>query len=681
MSKSLMPRFTVIFLVLGFSFLLLYPTLGPKTMVVEFNRNTAKAKLEKIASYYQKQGYEVQIDYKQIADNKDQTDEGFSNKKEDLKEKSQQKNPVDQDDNNAKTNSAATKALYHSLTFRSFKITLALANAIRINPEVENIVIKESWIEDVLLAKPIKLGLDLQGGMHLLLQADYKDILRKLREDKIISWKQENYNEKGTAPKKKDGARVEDLLILEEQLPDEKKAELIDEWKKERTEVIRKDENKNGKKIKLRSEPIVLTLTEKEINDAKQQVIIQAREILNKRIDKTGVSEPSIRVLGSDSIEIQLPGVPNPKQAKQIIGSTGMVSYKLVDMEATNDLLKKVTALPERPITDKEYDELREKMQSLLPRQKTEKGIPIEVDFLLKKNKDGKYVPDRPYVLESPVMLKGDDIDKAWVGSTEETMNAVHFRLTSEGSEKFANLTGNNKGRHLAVIIDDRLYSGPPVIRDKIAGGQAYISGDFNREEADTLASIINEGALPVKLSIIEERTVGPSLGVESIESGMEAVIISFFLVLILMMIRYKVSGLVATFGLFSNFLILGALLAWLGATLTLPGIAGLILTLGMAVDANVIIFERIREELKLGKSVRAAISNGFDKAFSTILDSNLTTLIAALVLSRLGTGPIKGFAVTLSVGIVSSMFTALYITRFIYDVLSARKELRKLSI
>jgi preprotein translocase subunit SecD len=233
----------------------------------------------------------------------------------------------------------------------------------------------------------------------------------------------------------------------------------------------------------------------------------------------------------------------------------------------------------------------------------------------------------------------------------------------------------------MGVIIDNQLFSNPPNIESKIAGGQAYIRGSFNKLEAETVASIINEGALPVKFSIIEERTVGPSLGVESIEAGMKAVMVAFILVVLVIIVRYKLSGFIATFGLFANFLILGALLSWLGFTLTLPGIAGLILTLGMAVDANVIIFERMKEEVVAGKSPRSAITNGFDKAFSTIFDSNLTTLLAALVLSQLGTGPIKGFAVTLTVGIISSMFTALYITRFIYDLISEKKILNKLSV
>ncbi len=665
MFRSLLPKFIIIFFVLLFSGILLYPTVGPKTMVVELSTGAEQARIETIISTYQKEGFEIIV------------------RKEPLK-------------------IAGSKHQERTvLEFSSFRITLALANALRIYPEVENIRMTSSWIEKFLLAKQIKLGLDLQGGMHLLLQADYQDVIRKLKEDKIATWKKENYDSKGKEPKTKGGPTVDDVLVLEPGLTETEKAQRLDQWKKDRQttsqpseafqkliEADKKNKVNKGEPLpktpkteKTVREPIVLELSEDDVKKTKEQVIVQAREILNKRIDKTGVSEPSIRVVGSDSIEIQLPGIPNPKQAKQMIGSTGMVTYKIVDRPATDELAKKIKDIPTTPLTDKEYTELRDKSLSLLASKKSKSGKALEVVFLFRKNKEGKYIAVDPYVMESDVRLQGDDIDKAWVGSTDESINAVHFQLTANGADKFADLTGASKGRQLGVIIDNRLYSGPPSIRDKIAGGRAYISGDFTKEEADTLASIINEGALPVKLSIIEERTVGPSLGIESIESGLQAVVLAFGLVIIIMFFRYKASGLIATFGLFSNFLMLGALLSWLGATLTLPGIAGLILTLGMAVDANVIIFERIREELRNGKSVRVAISGGFDKAFSTILDSNLTTLIAALVLSRLGTGPIKGFAVTLSVGIVSSMFAALYISRFIFDLIAARKNLSKLSI
>lgn len=666
MVKTLFSKFVLIVSVLALSALLLYPTLGPKKMVVEFARSTPPEKLKKIKDYYKKEGYDVTLSYKQ---------KKFSKKDEKVKKASSSSSSSSSSNNDKKDGRP-------SLVFESFKLTLALANAIRIHPEVTDIFFSSTWIEEYLLAKQIKLGLDLQGGMHLLLQADYDEVIAKLKEDRIQEWKIENYDEKGLKPKKKDGLTTDDVLVLDFDLSPAQEKAAIENWQSDRQKEIDNLSRIDRKKaLKLKKEPLILRLTKEQILNAKKRVIVQAREILNKRIDTTGVSEPSIRVIGNNSIEIQLPGVPNPKQAKQIIGSTGSVNYKLVDDKATNELLGKLKTIPNTPLTVGQYKSLRKSSLDLLSSKKNKDGKPLEVIFLFEKNKEGKYIPITPYVFEKEVRLKGDDIDKAWVGRTDEVINAVFFRLTSIGANKFADLTGNNINRRLGVIIDDQLYSNPPSIDSKIAGGQAYIRGNFGRKEAETVASIINEGALPVKLSIIEERTVGPSLGVESIEAGMEAILVSFVLVILIMVARYKVAGLIATFGLFSNFLILGALLSWLGFTLTLPGFAGLILTLGMAVDANVIIFERIREEMRTGKTIRSSINNGFDKAFSTIFDSNITTLLAALVLSQLGSGPIKGFAVTLSVGIISSMFTALYITRFIYDVIAEKKVLKRLSI
>ncbi|HOW81960.1 MAG TPA: protein translocase subunit SecD, partial [Spirochaetota bacterium] len=237
-----------------------------------------------------------------------------------------------------------------------------------------------------------------------------------------------------------------------------------------------------------------------------------------------------------------------------------------------------------------------------------------------------------------------------------------------------------NHGRRLAIVIDDKVRSAPSL-NVQITSGQAMINGDFTQEEVQTLARIIKEGALPVDLAIIEERTVGPSLGQDSIESGVKAVIVGLAGVMLFMLVYYKFAGFIADIGLVLNAVFQLALLSWMGFTLTLPGIAGIILSAGMAVDANVLIYERMKEELKAGKSVRMSIIYGFDRAFWAIFDSNLTTMLAAFILSQYGTGPIKGFAVTLFIGLLSSMFVALYITRFVYDVISLNKKKKKLSI
>lgn len=722
MERKLVSRFFIILFILVFAGLLLYPTLGPKTMEVEFAPTISQKKLQKIMERYRKEGYEVHLQYQK--DEKMVSSEpgrAVTKDKGDKSPKTKQKKPDKtepkdgkQEKSNLEEESAGKEKRIPVLTFHSFKITLALANALRVYPEVEDITIQKTWMEERLMANPIKLGLDLQGGMRLLLQANYQDIIDKLKKEKKNEWLREKYGKDMKPSQPGAGPSREDILVLEPGVTEEQKQKAIENWRKQQSQkqASKKDAEQGtdtdpkspskglskgkGKKQSTSpnaqaamvedyqgQKPIVLQLQEDRVTKAKKKVIFQARDILSKRINETGVSEPSIRVMGQDSIDIELPGVPDPKQAKTIIGSTGQVTYQLVHEEATQKLMQRLDLenIPNHTLTSKEYDRLRQETKALLDQKKTKEGVPLEVIYLFKKNKQGKYIPDQPYVFESTVELQGDAIDRAWVGNTQTSINAVNFRLTAQGAEKFAQLTDENKGRHMGIIIDDQLYSSPPVIKRKIAGGQAYIEGSFNKDEAESLASIINEGALPVKLAIIEERTVGPSLGVESIESGMTAIILSLALVIVIIIFRYKMSGAIASFGLGANFVVLGALLSWLGFTLTLPGIAGLILTLGMAIDANVIIFERIREELRAGKTVRSAIANGYDKAFSTVFDANATTLLAALVLSQLGTGPIKGFAVTLSVGIVSSLFTALYVSRFIFDLISQKRVLKKLSI
>jgi len=284
-------------------------------------------------------------------------------------------------------------------------------------------------------------------------------------------------------------------------------------------------------------------------------------------------------------------------------------------------------------------------------------------------------------VLEKKVAIAGSDINKAWVGKDEYGGFAVHFTTTAEGASKFAKVTDKpNHGKRLAILIDDKVRSAPSL-NVQITSGKAMINGDFTQEEVFTLARIIKEGALPVDLKIIEERTVGPSLGQDSIESGIRAILIGMIGIMVFMLIYYKLAGIIACVGLIINMVFMLALLSWLGFTLTLPGFAGFILTVGMAVDANVIIYERIKEELATGKSVRMSIVYGFEKAFWTIFDANLTTLIAAFILSQFGTGPIKGFAIVLLIGILCSMFSALYVTRFIYEIISLIKKIKKLSI
>ncbi|MDY6933849.1 MAG: protein translocase subunit SecD [Spirochaetota bacterium] len=476
----------------------------------------------------------------------------------------------------------------------------AIMNEVKIFPGVKETEIVPHWAEKAVLAKKINLGLDLQGGMHLVLRANFGKIEKKMNKE----------------------------------------------------------------------------LTKSDKNEITQQAL----ELLRNRIDKFGVSEPSIRPRGNEAIEIQLPGVKNPKIVKKVIGTTGRVEYRLVDGEYS----KKANNWLKLNYKDEELPQSSDEQTLLLT--KISRGIKLprnlELLFFYKMNKEIKKIyPAHITALEKNVSLAGNDISKSWVGQDEYGRLAVHFTTTPDGASKFAQVTSEkNHGKKLSIIIDDKVRSAPQI-NVQITTGQAVIQGDFTPDEVNTLARIIKEGALPVDLEIIEERTVGPSLGQDSIEFGINAIMIGFIGVMIFMIFYYKVAGIIADLGLMLNMIFMLALLSWLGFTLTLPGIAGFILTVGMAVDANVIIYERIKEELRNGKSIRMSVVNGFDRAFWTIFDANLTTLIAAFILSQFGTGPIKGFAVTLFIGIICSMFVALYITRFIYEIISLNKRVKKLRI
>jgi len=476
----------------------------------------------------------------------------------------------------------------------------AVMNEVRIFPGVKDAKILPHWAENALLAKQINLGLDLQGGMHLVLRANFKKIEKKLKKN----------------------------------------------------------------------------LSESEKNETTQQAL----ELLRNRIDKFGVSEPLIRPRGNEAIEIQLPGVKDPKSVKKAIGTTGRVEYRLVNDDYSN----KVSIWLKKNYNKKTLPIIPENQEKLFLKISREIKLPqtLELLFFFVREKDSnKIIPSHILALNKKVALAGNDISKAWVGKDEYSRFAVHFTTTPDGASKFANVTAEkNHGKKMAVVIDDKVRSSP-TINVQITSGKAVIEGTFTLEEVTALSRIIKEGALPVDLEIIEERTVGPSLGQDSIEAGINAILIGLSGVMLFMLFYYKIGGLIANFGLIINMIFMLALLSWLGFTLTLPGIAGFILTVGMAVDANVIIYERIKEELRNGKSVRLSVVNGFDRAFWTIFDANITTLIAAFILSQFGTGPIKGFAVTLFIGILCSMFVALYISRFIYELITMNKKIKKLSI
>jgi len=376
--------------------------------------------------------------------------------------------------------------------------------------------------------------------------------------------------------------------------------------------------------------------------EAREDAPNRALEIIRNRIDQFGVREPLIQRQGKNAIVVQLPGVTDRDRAIELIGKTALLEFKIV--EDSEELNQRASAgdVPEG------YELKQEGKQTLL----------------LRKN----------------VELTGDTLISAEVKFDQSRFNEAYIAIefNSKGAAIFSEVTSQNIGKRLAIVLDGKIHSAPRI-NEKIPSGRASITGRFTVEEAGDLAIVLRAGALPAPIYIEEERTVGALLGRDSIESGIRASLIGVALVLGFMVIYYLFSGIIASIAMLLNFAIVLGVLGWLHTTLTLPGIAGMILVIGMAVDANVLIYERIREELSTGKHIRSAISSGYHKAFTTILDSNITTLIAAMLLFKFGTGPIRGFGVTLSIGILASMFTAIFVTRIIFDLVTGNKKFTKL--
>lgn len=385
-------------------------------------------------------------------------------------------------------------------------------------------------------------------------------------------------------------------------------------------------------------------------SDVKKDALDRATIIIRNRIDKLGVGEISILRQGKEHIIIQLPGVTDRERALSLVSQAAHLEFKLVS-DNVEDLKKAI---------DKQ---------------------PVE-GYELKYMESGREGAGRePLLIAKESSLGGDTIVKAKTDFSSRGFGEpyVSLSLNSKGAEIFANLTATNIGKRLAIVLDGKVVSAP-TIRSAIPGGQAMIEGNFTAEEANDLSNILESGALPAPVSVEEERTVGPLLGADSIRDGMRAAIIGILLVVGFMIVYYRLAGLVADFALVLNVLIILACLSLFKGTLTLPGIAGLILTIGMSVDANVLIYERIREELHLGKSLRAAIASGYHRALSAIIDSNLTTVIAAALIFKFGTGPIRGFAVTLTIGLLANLFTAITCTRAIFEVMCDQFDLSKLN-
>jgi len=482
----------------------------------------------------------------------------------------------------------------------------------------------------------VNLGLDLQGGMYLDIEIKADDavneILRRTAEE------------------------LEDLMIDEQ----------VDFVEVRQTSDSLIVEMESGRKVQLDQAPYdrflfqfdqseqgdlnFLKLRSEEAELIKENAVSQALEVLRNRIDSLGISEPSLQQQGINNIVIQLPGLKDRDRAIKLIGPQAVLQFQLVNNNATPDSYNRLTEVVK-------YEEIWDKITN-------------------------KLISKRPYVLEKKILMTGEFIRDARVRiDSQDNRPYVSLSFDSIGADKFAKITRRNVGRNMAIVLDDKVQSAP-VIREAITGGEASISGQFTVEEADTLKIVLRSGSLPAPIEIREERTVGASLGEDSVKQGLNSLMIGSVLVLVFMLIYYRLAGVFAAVALIFNVILIISVLGAFGATLTLPGMAGIVLTIGMAVDANVLIFQRIREEIKRTENPRAAIQEGFGKAFRTILDANVTTLFAALALLQFGTGPIKGFAVTLSIGIIASMFTAIVVTRFFFDFVYLRRtKLRSLSI
>ncbi|HXG02020.1 MAG TPA: protein translocase subunit SecD [Candidatus Binatia bacterium] len=477
----------------------------------------------------------------------------------------------------------------------------------------------------------INLGLDLQGGIHLVLGVETDKAIASQTERAAEDLK--NALERkgiGVARMAREGVGTIVVQLASPRAWNDARAVAAEFGRYE----IRDEDPAAGR--------FRLTITEAEHRRLADLAVRQAVETIRNRVDQFGVAEPTITRQGEDRILIQLPGVQDPERAKALIGRTALLEFRLLD-ERTSVEEALAGRLPETSeiLYQRRVD----------PQTKTERRV--------------------PFVVQKRTLLTGAELNSAEVQADPNAPGnwQVAIEFNPVGARIFAEITEQNVGRHLAIILDGNVYSAPRI-NERIPGGRAVITGQFTIEEARDLAIVLRAGALPAPVAILEERTVGPSLGRDSIRQGLIAIGASAAAVLLFMLVYYRLSGLIADVALALNLLILLACMAAFGATLTLPGLAGIALTIGMAVDTNILIFERIREELRVGKTPRAAIEAGFARAFRTIVDTHVTVLVTAAILYNFGTGPVRGFAVSLFVGLAASLFTAVFFTRLLFDLI-----------
>lgn len=506
-------------------------------------------------------------------------------------------------------------------------------------PNLVSQATRDSWATKYAGFLPIKgvaLGLDLRGGSHLLLQVDLESVIREKMDDLASSIRQQlvedkiassqiivdgksikiNLSSSDEKSARSSIRKIEQGLLISQGLPTDRKVYAPPRSGAPKEIII--DQGLDLEQGTL-SKDLIVSYDEMTWREINTQILSQSIEIVRRRVDESGTRESTIVRQGDDRILIQIPGLDDPARIKDLLGRTAKLSFHLVDTDMTAGGLG----------------------SKVLPLQES---------------------PGQKIAIKRRAILTGDMLVGA-APTFQDASPVVSFRLNSTGARRFCDVTRENTGLPFAIVLDDVVISAPRI-NEPICGGSAVISGRFSVQESSDLALLLRAGALPAPLKVIEERTVGPSLGSDSIAAGKTAAVVGMVLVMTNMIAGYGLFGVFAAAALLLNVVMILAILSFLGATLTLPGIAGIVLTIGMAVDANVLIFERIREETRAGKSVIAALESGYARALDTIVDSNLTTLIAALVLFVLGAGPIKGFAITLSIGIITSIFSAVMVTR-----------------
>lgn len=501
------------------------------------------------------------------------------------------------------------------------------------------------WWTRYLPSNKIRLGLDLQGGTHLVLTVDVDKAIANALDRTAEELRHEAQDKQSPLAQVQ---RVEQAIEVRMESPEVQSA--FESFLKDNFPDLTVVDSQTTEGVLIQR----LRFTPAEERRLREFTVEQAVETIRNRIDQFGVTEPVIQRQGSQDIVVQLPGIQDPQRAKALIGRTALLEFKLV------------AEVPDA--------------EAYLSGQKP---LPPGLEILngYSGERVGRRVEKIKYLIESKVLLTGDGIADAQVRPGSQLEGPyVALELTPRGAKQFEEITAANVKRRLAIVLDNTVYSAP-VIQERIPGGRASITGNFDIKEARDLAIVLRAGALPAPVHIGEERTVGPALGRDSIRQGFLSFAVGGSLVVLFMLVYYKFAGSLAALALVLNVIFLLAALSALQATLTLPGIAGIVLTLGMAVDANVLINERIREELRLGRGPRAAIEAGYERALPAILDSNITTFLSGLILFQFGSGPIRGFAVTLCIGIVTSVFTAVVGTRIVYDWLLTYRRLERVSI